>query len=112
MNKYLRGAINLLVGLVVIFTGVVVFWNIIVAGFLFFPDLTMKVDTIAMKNIEGPALLVPGLIPDLLPGALPVIFLLATMGFAVFVMAIAIKWGKKFDIEKIINVFLKRRRPR
>ena len=95
MNKYLRGTINLFVGLAFTFVGVLIAGNILTVGFLFFPDLVTRVLTVISSHSEWVILFVSGF--------LSCFFLLTNTGLAVFAIVIAIKWGRKFDIEKIIE---------
>lgn len=101
MNKYLRGTINILVGLAIGFVGLLFALNIQVGGYLFFPDIVMRVDSIIVPSL-------PAWWIGFVPGTIPLFFLITTLGFSIFIMFGVIKFIKKFDIEKIANEVLKK----
>ncbi|GAH15709.1 unnamed protein product [marine sediment metagenome] len=94
MSKILRVVINGFIRVCTAFVGALISGNILVAGFIFFPDIVTKVDVILGPNPSGFAYV-------LIPGTLPVFYVVAFLSFAVFIMFSTVRFVKDFDIQKI-----------
>ena len=102
MNKYLKGFLNLVIGGLSFIFGTLASLNILALGFIFFPDLTIRLDTFFKGTPEWWIYFVPGL--------LPLFALLGIMALAVWVFTRTIYLVKHFDIEKIWKELTKKQR--
>ena len=96
MRKYIKSLINGMIKVGCVLVGVLFSANITVAGFLFFPDVMTKVDRLLGDNPSGFAYIV-------IPGTLPLCYVLAFISFAVYLLFLAIKISKTIDIQYILD---------
>ena len=100
MHKYLKGPINSIIGLVILFVVALFVWNVIVAGFLFYPDVMTRVDEFAINAPSG----LKHFFIYFVPGLLPLFYLLLTVFvIPMFCVFKTIKLVNKIDIEKAIT---------
>ena len=102
MNKYLKGFLNLLIMLWVGFVGFLLSLNVLATGFIGFPWLIMETDKVFLSTSNPPWLY------HLVPGPLPIFFLLAMLTLSIFSMYKTIWLIKRVDSEKIFNAIVKK----
>lgn len=100
MNKYLKGFINLIIGVTFGLVGALFTCNMLVAGLLFFPDVVDRAALLMDANPSWLAAFYPGLIPHF--------FLLSILGLAIFSMFLTMRLVGKCNIERIIAAIQKR----
>ena len=94
MNKYRKGFLNCIIGLVIGCVGMLISLSIWMLFLLFLPELATKVDGILGSNPSWFAW-------NIFPGTIPFFYLLSGIALPTFVMFKTIKLIKKLDIDKI-----------
>jgi hypothetical protein len=83
--------------------------NILVMGFLYFPDITAKVDVILSAERSG---IGQAFVYIFVPGTLPLFYLIAMLAAAAIVMFWAVKIATGFNIETIISEMFGAKKPK
>lgn len=95
MSKYLREMLNFIIGLGILFVGGLFVFNFLVMGFIFFPEVTARVNQLLISQPVWQA--------QFVLGTLPLCFLLSLLGLGVFSMFKLVKLAKEVDFVDTIQ---------